>query len=122
MHTDFTLDIFDNITAQIGSEFRAFTYKTCPEFDTQELKRECEARKRRQLKKTSKSTAKENSTAEIQANKDGQQPKKFNLQTYKYHSLGDYAQTIRRFGTTDSYSTEPVSLNFLLSALNYVDA
>ena len=34
--------------------------------------------------------------------------KTFNLDTYKYHSLGDYAEHIRQYGTTDSYSTEPV--------------
>ena len=35
--------------------------------------------------------------------------KKFNLNTYKAHLLGDYASTIRRLGTTDSYSTVIVS-------------
>jgi hypothetical protein len=34
--------------------------------------------------------------------------KSFNLNTYKVHALGDYTATIRRYGTTDSYSTEPV--------------
>ena len=36
-------------------------------------------------------------------------PKKLNINTYKVHSLGDYASTIRQFGTTDSYSTVIVS-------------
>ncbi|KAG6916135.1 hypothetical protein DXG01_008326 [Tephrocybe rancida] len=36
--------------------------------------------------------------------------KTFNLATYKFHSLADYASTIRRFGTCDSYSTEPGEL------------
>jgi hypothetical protein len=31
-----------------------------------------------------------------------------NLFTYKLHALGDYVQTIRLFGTTDSYSTQTV--------------
>jgi hypothetical protein len=35
--------------------------------------------------------------------------KKFTLNTYKYHACGDYPNTIRRYGTTDSYSTEIVS-------------
>jgi hypothetical protein len=35
--------------------------------------------------------------------------KKFNMATYKFHALGDYVQTIRMFGTTDSYSTQTVS-------------
>lgn len=38
-----------------------------------------------------------------------------NINTYKYHSLGDYAATIRRIGTTDSYSTESVSYRALFS-------
>ena len=38
-----------------------------------------------------------------------------NINTYKYHSLGDYAATIRRIGTTDSYSTESVSYHALFS-------
>jgi hypothetical protein len=35
--------------------------------------------------------------------------KNFTLNTYKYHACGDYPNTIRRYGTTDSYSTEIVS-------------
>jgi hypothetical protein len=37
-------------------------------------------------------------------------PKLLNLNTYTYHALGDYVRTIRTFGTTDSYSTQPVSI------------
>lgn len=36
--------------------------------------------------------------------------KTFNLQTYKLHALGDYTTTIRKYGTTDSYSTEMVCM------------
>ena len=36
----------------------------------------------------------------------------FNMNTYKAHLFPDYVRTIRRFGTTDSYSTEPVSWTF----------
>jgi len=41
--------------------------------------------------------------------------KRFNLLTYKIHSLGDYVSMIRKFGTTDSYSTQIVS-----SAIIYI--
>src|SRR5882762_10380261 len=34
----------------------------------------------------------------------------FSLWTYKLHSLGDYVWTIQALGTTDSYSTQTVSL------------
>lgn len=40
--------------------------------------------------------------------KAGRKPKTFNLNTYKHHSLGDYLETIRQRGTTDSFSTESV--------------
>jgi hypothetical protein len=40
----------------------------------------------------------------------GRRQKTFNLNTYKFHALGDYAATIRQFGTTDSYTTEMVRL------------
>jgi len=92
MHTDITLSILDKETVRIGTEFRAFAAKTCTSFKTRELRREAEARKRRHLKK-----------------EEGRRLKSFNLDTYKYHALGDYAKTIRRLGTTDSFSTQPVS-------------
>lgn len=42
--------------------------------------------------------------------------KTLNLNTYKAHSHGDYAATIRRYGTTDSYTTEPVRNNMWFSS------
>lgn len=43
-----------------------------------------------------------------------------NLNTYKNHSLGDYTAAIRRYGTTDSYSTESVFVFTLFrGALTY---
>jgi hypothetical protein len=38
----------------------------------------------------------------------GRRHKTLNLNTFKGHSLGDYADMIRTCGTTDSVSTEPV--------------
>ncbi|KAJ7830053.1 hypothetical protein B0H14DRAFT_1199605 [Mycena olivaceomarginata] len=44
--------------------------------------------------------------------------KVLNMNTYKYHSLGDYIQFIRLFGPTDSYSTQlGESLHRLLKRL-----
>lgn len=36
------------------------------------------------------------------------QKKEFSLDSYKFHSYGDYASSIEEYGTTDSYSTESV--------------
>jgi hypothetical protein len=130
MHTDETLEILDDVTVQLGAEFRAFSTKTCSAFNTRELHRETEARKRRGLKKT-KGKDSESSTSKLPADSmtnlnlaeklDGPRPRKFNLQTYKYHALGDYANTIRRYGTSDSFSTEPVSnLDFMQSIITEI--
>lgn len=108
MHTDLTLKILDATTISMGAKFRAFARKTCPNFDTRELRSEMEARKRRELKKT-RVRPSATGLAKTPSEANRRRVKEFNLQTYKYHSLGDYADTIRQFGTSDSYSTEPVS-------------
>jgi hypothetical protein len=48
--------------------------------------------------------------ASMAPSNNARKPKFLSLNTYTYHALGDYAATIRQFGTTDSYSTQPVSL------------
>jgi hypothetical protein len=120
MHTDVTLELLSQVTISLGTKIRAFQEKTCAAFSTYELERERAARVRRQDKikkaavgtnsnaqKGTKATTRTNS--QPQKSSSGRQPKQFNLNSYKYHALGDYCNTIRRFGTTDSYSTQPVS-------------
>ena len=102
MHTDTTLGILSHVTTSIGDKFRVFVEKTCAAFETRELERERVARQRRQEK-----------TGVQKASKSSRKPKQLNLATYKYHSLGDYVETIRRFGTTDSYSTQAVSIHLM---------
>ncbi|KAF8221018.1 hypothetical protein L208DRAFT_1536290 [Tricholoma matsutake] len=78
--------------------------KTCSMFATRELKNEESARKHKQA------TQKKN----IPGQKNPPNPrargwkglKEFNMSTYKYHALGDVANTIREYGTTESYPTE----------------
>jgi hypothetical protein len=104
MHSDVTLSIMDEATASLGKAFRDFSSNMCPTYKTKELRRECDARRRRRSKHANASTK--------TAPPPGGEPlrKTFNLQTYKYHALDDYSRTIRRFGTTDSYSTAIVSI------------
>jgi hypothetical protein len=131
MHTDVTLELLSQVTISFGTRIRVFQKKTCAAFSTHELEREQAARLRRQAKikkaaananaqKGNKATTETNSNAQKgtkdktktnskpQKSSSGKQPKQFNLNTYKFHALGDYCNTIRRFGTTDSYSTQPV--------------
>jgi hypothetical protein len=108
LHTDHTLKILDGITIRIGVQFRAFNDETCSAFDTHELAREKQARERRQRKKSKDSNSASGSAPGPGPSQS--RAKKLNIQTYKFHALGDYATTIRMYGTTDSYSTEPVSI------------
>lgn len=104
MHTDTTLECLSQVTIALGARFREFQEKTCSVFVTFELERERSARMRRQEKKAA--TAETNSKAEKTSS--AKQVKSFELKTYKYHALADYPMTILRFGTTDSYTTQPV--------------
>jgi hypothetical protein len=105
MHTTDTLDIFDEATRRIGTEFRAFKAKTCAAFDTYELGREHDARIRSRMKKGDSNELSEG----LAQTSSARLPKTLNIQTYKHHSLGDYPAMIRNLGTSDSISTEPVS-------------
>lgn len=104
MHTETTVNILAETTRQLGIAFRSFVSKTCSAFTTRELDREVEARKRRQVRQGGNKP----STSATQIS-SGPRLKVFSLRTYKYHALGDYVDTIRKFGTSDSYSTEAVS-------------
>jgi septal ring factor EnvC (AmiA/AmiB activator) len=107
MHTDPTLDILSSVTTSLGNSLRTFEQKTCAAFETRELERERAARQRRQKSATNEASESRRPTA---PNSNARKPKKLNLRTYKLHALGDYVDTIRRFGTTDSYSTQSVSI------------
>ena len=160
MHTDATLDIMDRVTADLGNKLRSFKKTTCTVFETQELRRELDARLRRQRQQGQHKShhtpahAQEpnasnpasgsssgpadpdpavSTSSHTPPNCDeaagprvrptgaaGRRPKTLNLNTYKYHALGDYTATIRRYGTTDSYSTEPVRCSFLSLVGNFI--
>src|ERR1700709_890440 len=112
MHTDDTLDLLDTITIKFGKQLRHFQKHTCIAFKTQELRREAERRQRRRLQSLGS-----NGEATISTHQTARRSKTFNLQTYKLHALGDYSTSIRNFGMTDSYSTEPVSRHILILSI-----
>lgn len=115
LHSDFTLRIMDDVTSAVGRQFHAFKATVCLAYDTSELPQETDARTRRQNRQAA--NAKCAPVGNVEPGtlvKNVRRKKKFNLQTYKFHALGDYVSTIKRYGTCDSYSTEPVRpLSFL---------
>ena len=103
LHTETTLNDFDNCTTRLGKILRRFRRDVCPKFCTFDLPRESAARARR--RNTRKGKQKQNNNGS-----EGNAPKQrtFNMSTYKLHALGDYVRTIWLFGTTDNYSTQVV--------------
>ena len=92
----------DDVTAELGTQFCVFSDKICPQLQTQELPYKSAAHQICQAKVSHQSR--------VNTGINGNNPcqKNFNLNIYKYHSLGDYIATIRRLGTTDSYNTTMV--------------
>ncbi|KAH7877053.1 uncharacterized protein C8R40DRAFT_1168980 [Lentinula edodes] len=101
LHTDLTLESFEVATIELGCLLRTFAIQTAEKFDTQLLPREADAKARRKAKKKKTDSQNRNKIADSEPRR-----KLFNLNTYKFHALGDYPWTIRTFGTTDSYSTQ----------------
>jgi hypothetical protein len=109
LHTSTTLKQLETATTMLGSMLRRFSHLTCEAYHTTELPQEEAARGRRHAAMA----AKAGPSAKSKQPTKGAKQRKFNLSTYKLHALGDYANTIREFGTTDNYTTQVVctSLN-----------
>lgn len=137
LHSDEMLNVLDQLTTTLGNDLRAFKKKTAA-LKTRELQREANARSRRQTAYTTTTAEKAKTTPaphhtsstltttatgttvksatltatagqQSSAKPATRRPLEFNMNTYKTHALGDYVETIRHYGTTDSYSTEFVS-------------
>jgi hypothetical protein len=108
MHTDSSLDVLDIITIAFGQRLRNFAEETCKEFATMETDREYQARKRAEAKRGSRSGG---DTDQLDSRTgSGKRPRGFNLVIPKLHFLGDYVAQIRALGTTDSFTSQIVSL------------
>ena len=116
LHTDTTLDLLERSTTALGQNLRRFVVRVCEDFATQDLPQEESARGRRIAAINEKARMNSN-TSQSQSVKTKKR-RQFNLKMYKLHSLGDYVESIKRFGTTDSYSTQLVSKSACSSNLN----
>ncbi|KAL5537155.1 hypothetical protein ACEPAF_978 [Sanghuangporus sanghuang] len=107
IHTETTVRLLETCTKELGKQVRLFKKETSC-YNTRELQREVAAHGRRYIAMVGKGKGK----AKPQSSKQGEashgDPKRkiLNINTPKFHALGEYAQAIRRFGTTDSYSTQ----------------
>lgn len=139
MHTEHTLQQLEESTVILGREMRSFRNSSTTAWTCRELPSETAARGRRAERKKAKVAAKiaagtasaplpppdsaqthstplpdqipeTSDVTPVPLPKLPAKVKTLNLSTYKYHALGDYVRMIRMFGTTDSYSTQIVSV------------
>ncbi|CAE6398632.1 unnamed protein product [Rhizoctonia solani] len=119
LHTDDSLKTFRVLTSKLGTKLRDFARLT-HDMDIRETPKEY-ARRRKQYegaralsmtKRAQVGTSmqrKAGSRTGVSSDiglLDGLRLCVLNLNTYKFHALGDYPYTIENFGTTDSYSTQ----------------
>jgi len=109
LHTDTTLGFFDTATLILGEQLHYFLKTTCEAFPTKETPSEVASRARCNAQKVNSSGS----------GSTGAQQRGLNLSTYKLHALGHYPETIRHFGTTESYSTQTVSNYSIIQVLYY---
>ncbi|KZV89952.1 hypothetical protein EXIGLDRAFT_771236 [Exidia glandulosa HHB12029] len=99
-HTDSSLTLLSNATIRLGTAMRHFRDVICPQFKTVETASEVQKRQRAAARAAAQG---------VEANISivtGQRPKTFNLDTFKFHSLGDYPALVPEIGTTDSITTQ----------------
>lgn len=102
MHTSSTIERLHVATRALGSKLRFFVKHVTPRYDTKELPHDEATRGR---KRTTAAQGRQQAKSEGAARRR----RGMNLLTYKLHALGDYVAQILWFGSTDSYSTQPVS-------------
>ncbi|KAH9012682.1 hypothetical protein EDB84DRAFT_1278570, partial [Lactarius hengduanensis] len=117
LHTDTTLQMFETVGKALCHALRHFATVTSPQYMTKELAREANARiTRGRAQATTRNTRAKQSASKTTKVKKA---KRFNMTTYKIHCIPDYPDAIRRYGTTDSYSTQTSELAHRLSKMWY---
>ncbi|KAG6824796.1 hypothetical protein H0H92_005805 [Tricholoma furcatifolium] len=103
LHTDSTLDIFRGLTREFTQQIRHFSTVICPQFDTVETPAEAA----RSLRATATKMKRNGDIGPILSTSGGKRmAKHFKTDTPKFHSIVHYPESIARYGTTDSYSTQ----------------
>jgi hypothetical protein len=114
IHTDDTLAFFDSVTVILGQSVHKFQHTICAYYHTTEIPNEYTAHGRPEATLASKQAGSANT---LQRSNPNPKVKTLNIFTYKYHALADYPNTIQRVGTSDSYSTQPVSDIFVVLSI-----
>ena len=119
MHSTSMLNVFDGVTKSLGQLLRHFNDHISPQYHTCETPSELKKRATRNASEAAKKKAQRPANLK-DAEKVAPTKQNFNLAAYKPHVLGHYSSWIRRFGTTDSYSTQTVISFILFIILSYL--
>jgi hypothetical protein len=109
IHSESTLVFLEETFKKLSRKLRKFRVDICAAFNTVELPKEKAARQRK--------SAQRSETHNAPPESSGAKVKKFNLNTYKFHAMGDYVRTIRFFGTTDSFTTQIVRISCIPTSM-----
>jgi hypothetical protein len=117
---EMTILDLESSTTRLGECMRKFEKDLCSKYDTKDLPSELAARMQRQQWKAIQKSTTIPAPTQKEAAKKGPQQRKFNLKTYKYHTLGDYVTSIRLHGPLDGYSSQLVSYPVLSAGIQYL--
>lgn len=106
-HTTDSLSFMEHFTTEMGGDIRRFKRETCSQYHTRELDKKSFGGKKRR-KGAKRKVPDESGEAQAPAAPSSKK-KELNLDTVKTHGLAHYPFDVPRHGTTDNYSTQPVS-------------
>jgi hypothetical protein len=98
--TNYLVDITQHVQEAVQSVTQVPRFHLY-HFSTLELPKEKAIHKR-------KAACKCSSSNNVNTGSGSQRVKKFNLNIYKFHAMGDYVWLIKLFGTTDSFTSQMV--------------
>jgi hypothetical protein len=108
LHVDKTLESFEAATADLGRLGRRFAQVSAEKFSPQPTPEEKATAARQKARIAAKRKTVQHRVSKPRVHRS-KTKKVLNLFTYKWHALGDYVRWIRRYGTTDNYTTQMVS-------------
>ena len=114
LHTETIVRDLETSTTRLGDLLHVFQIEMCPQYQMFDLLAEEAARARRKAAAMKKNNMASSASAKADMRHKGKgsgsrQPQKFNLNTYKIHSLGGYAKVIWLYGSPDNYNSQVVS-------------
>ncbi|RXW14382.1 hypothetical protein EST38_g11471 [Candolleomyces aberdarensis] len=107
LHTEHTIEHLSEVIKEFSKLIRKFREDVCSSCNTVKTPSELSRREQNQACQKVPGVPQETHQQDVF---HGRQPKLLNLETYKFHSLGDYPAYIYLFGPTDSFSTQPGEL------------